>query len=142
MRNPAPTRGCDRDDRNRAAQNFRLTISLGSVAASRNGRALASACASQLTKAHPVALTVTRDRPNEPALIIGVGRMDVRMVEVLKRDDTVACRGPTHSSRVPGFLCATSSSPDNIDHIQSSWLTPGIKVCQVGLQFGADDEGR
>jgi cyclic dehypoxanthinyl futalosine synthase len=29
----------------------------------------------------------------------------------------------------------------NIDHIQSSWLTPGIKVCQVGLQFGADDVG-
>ena len=28
---------------------------------------------------------------------------------------------------------------DNIDHIQSSWLTPGIKICQVGLQFGADD---
>ena len=24
---------------------------------------------------------------------------------------------------------------DNIDHIQSSWLTPGIKVCQVGLQL-------
>ncbi len=30
---------------------------------------------------------------------------------------------------------------DNIDHIQSSWLTPGIKVCEVGLQFGADDVG-
>ena len=30
---------------------------------------------------------------------------------------------------------------DNIDHFQSSWLTPGIKVCQVGLQFGADDVG-
>jgi len=30
---------------------------------------------------------------------------------------------------------------DNIDHIQTSWLTPGIKVCQVGLQFGADDVG-
>jgi cyclic dehypoxanthinyl futalosine synthase len=30
---------------------------------------------------------------------------------------------------------------DNIDHIQSSWLTPGIKICQVGLQFGADDVG-
>jgi cyclic dehypoxanthinyl futalosine synthase len=29
----------------------------------------------------------------------------------------------------------------NIDHIQSSWLTPGIKICQVGLQFGADDVG-
>jgi cyclic dehypoxanthinyl futalosine synthase len=30
---------------------------------------------------------------------------------------------------------------DNIDHVQSSWLTPGMKVCQVGLQFGADDVG-
>jgi cyclic dehypoxanthinyl futalosine synthase len=30
---------------------------------------------------------------------------------------------------------------DNIDHIQSSWLTPGIKVCQIGLEFGADDVG-
>lgn len=30
---------------------------------------------------------------------------------------------------------------DNMDHVQSSWLTPGVKVCQVGLQFGADDVG-
>ena len=30
---------------------------------------------------------------------------------------------------------------NNIDHIQSSWLTPGIKICQLGLQFGADDVG-
>ena len=30
---------------------------------------------------------------------------------------------------------------ENIDHIQSSWLTPGIKICQIGLQFGADDVG-
>ena len=30
---------------------------------------------------------------------------------------------------------------DNIDHVQSSWLTPGIKICQLGLQFGADDVG-
>jgi cyclic dehypoxanthinyl futalosine synthase len=30
---------------------------------------------------------------------------------------------------------------DNFDHIQSSWLTPGIKICQIGLQFGADDVG-
>ena len=30
---------------------------------------------------------------------------------------------------------------DNIDHIQSSWLTPGIKICQLGLEFGADDVG-
>ena len=30
---------------------------------------------------------------------------------------------------------------DNIDNIQSSWLTPGIKICQVGLRFGGDDVG-
>ncbi|MBI4466198.1 MAG: dehypoxanthine futalosine cyclase [Acidobacteria bacterium] len=30
---------------------------------------------------------------------------------------------------------------DNIENIQSSWLTPGIKICQIGLRFGANDVG-
>lgn len=30
---------------------------------------------------------------------------------------------------------------DNIKHIQSSWLTQGLKLCQTGLYFGADDVG-
>src|SRR5436305_1662434 len=30
---------------------------------------------------------------------------------------------------------------DNVDHIQSSWVTQGVKVGQVALQFGADDMG-
>ncbi len=30
---------------------------------------------------------------------------------------------------------------DNVDHIQSSWVTQGDKICQVGLRFGADDFG-
>jgi cyclic dehypoxanthinyl futalosine synthase len=30
---------------------------------------------------------------------------------------------------------------DNIDNVQASWLTPGIKVCQVALRFGANDVG-
>jgi cyclic dehypoxanthinyl futalosine synthase len=30
---------------------------------------------------------------------------------------------------------------DNIPHIQSSWLTPGAKLGQTGLFFGADDMG-
>jgi cyclic dehypoxanthinyl futalosine synthase len=30
---------------------------------------------------------------------------------------------------------------DNVDHIQSSWVTQGMKVGQVALQFGADDMG-
>jgi len=29
----------------------------------------------------------------------------------------------------------------SIDNVQSSWLTPGIKVCQLGLRFGANDVG-
>ena len=30
---------------------------------------------------------------------------------------------------------------DNIQHIQSSWLTQGIRLGQVALRFGADDMG-
>jgi cyclic dehypoxanthinyl futalosine synthase len=30
---------------------------------------------------------------------------------------------------------------DNIDNIQSSWLTQGLRLGQVGLRFGANDMG-
>ena len=30
---------------------------------------------------------------------------------------------------------------DNVDHIQSSWVTQGTKIGQVALFFGADDMG-
>ncbi len=30
---------------------------------------------------------------------------------------------------------------DNVDHIQSSWVTQGMKIGQVALEFGADDLG-
>ncbi len=30
---------------------------------------------------------------------------------------------------------------DNVDHIQSSWVTQGMKIGQVALAFGADDMG-
>ena len=30
---------------------------------------------------------------------------------------------------------------DNIPNIQSSWVTPGLKTCQVGLRFGGNDVG-
>jgi len=30
---------------------------------------------------------------------------------------------------------------DNIEHIQSSWVTPGLKTCQIGLRFGGNDVG-
>src|SRR3954463_15008271 len=30
---------------------------------------------------------------------------------------------------------------DNVPNIQSSWVTPGLKVGQLGLYFGANDMG-
>src|ERR1700730_8814887 len=30
---------------------------------------------------------------------------------------------------------------DNIENIQSSWVTPGLKTCQLGLRFGGNDVG-
>lgn len=30
---------------------------------------------------------------------------------------------------------------ENIQHIQSSWVTPGLKTCQMGLRFGGNDVG-
>lgn len=30
---------------------------------------------------------------------------------------------------------------DNIENIQTSWVTPGLKVCQMGLRFGGNDVG-
>lgn len=30
---------------------------------------------------------------------------------------------------------------DNILNIQSSWVTPGLKTCQIGLKFGGNDVG-
>lgn len=30
---------------------------------------------------------------------------------------------------------------DNIENIQASWVTPGLKVCQLGLKFGGNDVG-
>jgi cyclic dehypoxanthinyl futalosine synthase len=30
---------------------------------------------------------------------------------------------------------------DNIRNIQASWVTPGLKICQLGLRFGGNDVG-
>ncbi len=36
---------------------------------------------------------------------------------------------------------ARSTPASNIQHIQASWLTQGIKLGQTALRFGADDMG-
>ncbi len=38
-------------------------------------------------------------------------------------------------------LAITRLYLDNIDNVQASWLTPGLKICQVALRFGANDVG-
>ncbi|HWQ55544.1 MAG TPA: cyclic dehypoxanthinyl futalosine synthase [Bryobacteraceae bacterium] len=30
---------------------------------------------------------------------------------------------------------------ENVEHVQSSWVTQGLKTCQVGLRFGGNDVG-
>ena len=30
---------------------------------------------------------------------------------------------------------------DNIENVQSSWVTQGLKTCQLGLRFGGNDVG-
>ena len=30
---------------------------------------------------------------------------------------------------------------DNVPNVQASWLTPGHKLCQIALRFGANDVG-
>jgi cyclic dehypoxanthinyl futalosine synthase len=30
---------------------------------------------------------------------------------------------------------------DNILNVQASWLTPGLKICQIALRFGGNDVG-
>jgi cyclic dehypoxanthinyl futalosine synthase len=39
------------------------------------------------------------------------------------------------------MLAASRLFLDNIEHVQSSWLTQGLKLGQVALRFGADDMG-
>lgn len=56
----------------------------------------------------------------------------------IKRNHDVKLSGAYDYLR---FLALSRIYLDNFDHIQSSLLTQGIKVAQLGLHFGADDLG-
>ena len=43
--------------------------------------------------------------------------------------------------RLPAHAGVSRIYLDNVDHIQSSWVTQGLKIGQVALGFGADDMG-
>lgn len=63
---------------------------------------------------------------------------------VFKREDTSLGRFVKEEATAVEYLKTLAISRlylDNIPNIQSSWVTPGLKVCQMGLKFGANDVG-
>jgi cyclic dehypoxanthinyl futalosine synthase len=63
---------------------------------------------------------------------------------VFKREDTSLGRFIKEEATAVEYLKTLAISRlylENIENIQSSWVTPGLKVCQMGLQFGANDVG-
>ncbi len=61
-----------------------------------------------------------------------------------QRDDTSLGRFIKHEATAVDYLKTLAIARlylDNIPHIQSSWLTVGHKLCQLGLSFGANDVG-
>ncbi len=63
---------------------------------------------------------------------------------VFKREDTSLGRFIKEEATAVEYLRTLALSRlylDNIPNIQSSWVTPGLKVCQMGLSFGANDVG-
>lgn len=61
-----------------------------------------------------------------------------------QRDDTSLGRFIKHEATAVDYLKTLAVSRlylDNVPHVQSSWLTVGHKLCQLGLSFGANDVG-
>ena len=61
-----------------------------------------------------------------------------------QRDDTSLGRFIKQEATAVDYLKTLAISRlylDNIPHSQSSWLTVGHKLCQLGLSFGANDVG-
>ena len=61
-----------------------------------------------------------------------------------QKENTSLGRSVTEEATAVEYLKTLAVSRlylDNIDNIQSSWVTQGLKTCQVGLRFGANDVG-
>ncbi|HZT38302.1 MAG TPA: cyclic dehypoxanthinyl futalosine synthase [Bryobacteraceae bacterium] len=61
-----------------------------------------------------------------------------------QRENTSLGRFVKHEATAVEYLKMLALSRvylDNILHIQSSWVTPGLKTCQLGLRFGGNDVG-
>ncbi len=49
--------------------------------------------------------------------------------------------GGSHSGRIPQDAGGEPVYLENIQNVQCSWVTQGLKTCQLGLRFGANDVG-
>jgi cyclic dehypoxanthinyl futalosine synthase len=61
-----------------------------------------------------------------------------------QRENTSLGRFVKHEATAVEYLKMLALSRvylDNILNIQSSWVTPGLKTCQLGLRFGGNDVG-
>ena len=61
-----------------------------------------------------------------------------------QKENTSLGRSVTEEATAVEYLKTLAVSRlylDNVDNIQSSWVTQGLKTCQVGLRFGANDVG-
>ena len=61
-----------------------------------------------------------------------------------QRENTSLGRFIKHEATAVEYLKTLAISRlylENIENIQSSWVTPGLKTCQMGLRFGGNDVG-
>lgn len=61
-----------------------------------------------------------------------------------QRENTALARTVREEATAVEYLKTLAISRlylENIDNIQSSWVTQGLKTCQIGLRFGANDVG-
>jgi len=61
-----------------------------------------------------------------------------------QRENTSLGRFIKHEATAVEYLKTLAISRlylENIENVQSSWVTPGLKTCQMGLRFGGNDVG-
>ena len=79
--------------------------------------------------------TVDLDAPLEERVVDLVGAV-VEHVEDLEGE-----LEPSGGYDYLRTLAISRLALDNITHVQGSWVTQGMKICQLSLAFGADDLG-
>ena len=93
-----------------------------------------------------VAAAIAAATNHQPKLTTGGGTSDARFIKDLCPVMEFGLVGDTMhqvDERVPvaSIRALSRIYLDNILNVQSSWVTQGLKTCQVGLRFGGNDVG-